>query len=95
MSCIITVDNSDPIIFFEFFLDFLSFFWCNLKVGSLFAGPKIIFLDFCHFFWCNLKVGSLFVPENSDPKIIFRFFPSVLNHSTLELRDFSKREPGS
>ena len=76
-SCIIAVDNSDRIIFFEFFLDFLSFFWCNLKVGSLFAGPKIIFLDFCQFFGvigCNLKVGSLFVSENSDPKIIFRFF---------------------
>ena len=69
----------------NFFLDFLSFFWCqkfkNLKIGSLLASdnsePKIIFdyiLDFLSIFWCNLKVGSLFVLDNSEPKISFRFF---------------------
>ena len=47
-------NNSEPKIF-------LSIFWYNLKVGSLFASdnsePKI--------FLCYPNVGSLFVSENS------------------------------
>ena len=51
-------------------------FWCNLKVGSLFASDnseqKIIFSRCFVIFLCNLK--SLFASDNSEPKIIFRFF---------------------
>ena len=35
-----------------------SFFWCNLKVGKLFAGPKIILLEFYeNFFGEILKLA--------------------------------------
>ena len=40
-----------------------------------------LFLDFCH-----LKVGSLFILDNSDPKIIFRFFFSIFCHFLCNLK---------
>ena len=59
--------------YFDFFLDFLSFFWCYPKVGSLFvlenSDPKIIIVVQIN------KVLNFFTRffVNSEPKILSIF----------------------
>ena len=85
MYSIFASDNSEPkIIFRIFFLDFLSIFWYNLKVGSLFASdnsePKIIFRIFSRFFVIFFVCQKFKNLDNSDPKINFLIFFSIFCH---------------
>ena len=80
-------NNSEPkIIVLYFFLGFCHFFWCQkFKNLQTILTRKINFLIifsrfFLSFFKGIPKVGSLFVSDNSDLKIIFRFFFSIFCH---------------
>ena len=79
---------------FRILLIFCQFFWCHLKVGSLFGAdnfePKIIFLDFFLDFFCQFFGVILKLAHYSFQKILSQKYFSI-----FELEKYDRSIVGS